>query len=83
METLTSLVKIINFTDTFYKIFSLEDKPSDIIQNKFASNLYSKDTLISNIPVDNDAQLFEIPRNNNYSITAPGAHILVGFDDDW
>ena len=37
---------------------------------------------ISNISVDNDAQMFEITRKNS-SITAPGAHILLGFDDAW
>ena len=36
---------------------------------------------ISNISVDDDAQLFETPRKNNYSTTAPGAHILLGYDD--
>ena len=37
--------------------------------------------LISNDSVDNNSQLFEIPRKNSSIITAPGAHILVGFDD--
>ena len=39
--------------------------------------------LISNIYVDNDAQSFETTREKNYSITAPGAHILLSFDDAW
>ena len=36
---------------------------------------------ISNISVDNDAHSFEITRKNNSSVTAPGDHILLGFDD--
>ena len=43
-------------------ILYLEDKPSDITQNKSAPNPYSKDMLISNISVDNNVQLFETPR---------------------
>ena len=43
-------------------IFSLEDKPSEIIQNKYTSDPYSKYMLISNIFVDKDDQFFEIPR---------------------
>ena len=35
---------------------------------------------ISNISADNDVQSFEIPEKN-YSVTAPGAHILLGFYD--
>ena len=45
-------------------IFSIEDKLSDIIQKKYASNPYSKDMLISNISIDNDAQSFKTPRIN-------------------
>ena len=37
--------------------------------------------LISNISAVNDAQLFEIPRKNDSSITASGDHILLGFYD--
>ena len=37
--------------------------------------------LISNFSIDNDAQSFETPRKNNYSVTAPGAHILLGYYD--
>ena len=39
--------------------------------------------LISNISVDNVAQSFEILRKNISSITASGAHIVLGFDDAW
>ena len=39
--------------------------------------------MVTNISVDNDAQSFEIPINNNSSITAPGDHILAGFYDAW
>ena len=38
--------------------------------------------LISNISFDSDAQLFETLRKKS-SITAPGAHILLGFYDAW
>ena len=44
------------------KIFSIEDKPSDIIRNNSAANPYSKDMFIKNISVHNDAQSFEITR---------------------
>ena len=37
--------------------------------------------LISNIHVDNDAQSFETPRINNYSVAAPIAQILLFYDD--
>ena len=40
------------------KIFYPEDKHFDIIK-KSSSNPYSKDMLVLNISVDNDAQLFE------------------------
>ena len=82
MKTLTSLVKALTADALCTTIFSLEDKPSDIIQNKSASNTYSKYILTSNISVDNDAQLFETPRESNYSITNPGAHILLCFYGD-
>ena len=39
--------------------------------------------LISNISVDNNAQLFETTRKSNYSIPAPRAHIMLVFDDAW
>ena len=42
--------------ETHYRtIFALGNKPSGIVQNKSASNPYSKDMLISNISVDNNA----------------------------
>ena len=40
---------------------TLDNKPSVIIQKKSASNPYSKDMLISQFSVDDDAQLFETP----------------------
>ena len=36
---------------------------------------------ISNISVDDDAQSFET-LGKKYGINAPGAHILLGYDDD-
>ena len=41
--------------------FAIDDKPSIIIQNKYASKPYSKDTLISIFSVDDDSKLFETP----------------------
>ena len=59
----------------------LEDKISDIIQNKYSSNPYSKDMLFSNISVDIDVQLFETPKKTNSGVTAPRAHIVWVFYD--
>ena len=54
MKTLTSLEKKALTAETHYiKLLSIKDKPSGIIQNKSASNPYSKDMLISNISVNN------------------------------
>ena len=39
--------------------------------------------LILNISINNNDQLFETPRKKNSSVTAPGDHILLGFDDAW
>ena len=64
-------------------MISIKDKPSGIIQDKSASKIYSKDMLISNIYVDNDDQLLETSRKNNFIANALGAHFLLGFDDAW
>ena len=42
-------------------IFSLDNKPSVIIHNKYASNRFRKDVFISNVSVDGDAQSFKTP----------------------
>ena len=39
--------------------------------------------LVSNISIDNDAQLLKIPRKKFHVVNAPGAHILLGFNDAW
>ena len=61
---------------------SLEDKPSEIIQKKSASKHIKKIcwfqiflfiTMLSSLKL----------REKNPSIIAPGAHILLGFDDAW
>ena len=39
--------------------------------------------LISNISVDNDAQLFVTLRKKDSSVTEPGAHMLLSFEDAW
>ena len=62
-------------------MISIKDKPSGIIQDKSASKIYSKDMLISNLSVDNDDQLLETSRKNNFIANALGAHFLLGFDD--
>ena len=57
MKKLTSLVKKSSTAETHdRKIFALDDKPADIIKDKSASNPYSKDMLIPNISVHNDAR---------------------------
>ena len=55
--TMASLVKNVWTAERrSRKKLSLENKPSDITPNKSASKPYSKDMLISNISVDNNAQ---------------------------
>ena len=63
------------------KFCALDDKASVVIQDKSESNPYLKDKLISNISVDNNAQMFETSKKYNYSVNTPGAHILLGCDD--
>ena len=38
--------------------------------------------LISNISIDDDSQSFGNYRKKNYSVTAPGDQILLGYDGD-
>ena len=42
--------------------FALDNKVAVVIQNKHVSNPYTKDILISNIFVDDNARSFETPR---------------------
>ena len=52
--------------ETHYSItFVTDDKPYEIIQTEHASNSYTKDVMISNISVDDNAQLFETPRKQS------------------
>ena len=67
----------------YSKTFSIYDKPSEIIQTEPLSYPYTKHMLILNIYVNDDAQFFETLRENNYSVAAPRAHIMLVYYDDW
>ena len=60
-------------------IFDIDNKPTVTIKNDSVSIPYKKDMLISNIYVDENTRSFETPRKK-YSVTAPGARILLGYD---